>query len=89
MTTYYYTYILLCCDGTYYVGQTNNLELRLAKHNGEKKGGAKYTRTRRPVTLAYIETFADKSSAMKREYELKQLTHQEKEALCKDYKISV
>lgn len=79
----YFAYILHCADGTFYVGYTNDLDRRLKKHNGVLKGGAKYTRGRNPVKLHHVEAFTTKSEAMKREYELKQMTHQQKEALSK------
>lgn len=71
-----YTYILKCKDGTLYTGWTNDLERRLEAHNSGK--GAKYTKTRRPVTLAYYEAFETKQQAMKREYAIKQLRKEEK-----------
>lgn len=74
-----YTYILKCCDGTYYTGWTNNLERRLRDHNLGK--GAKYTKVRRPVTLVYFEEFLTKEEAMKREYAIKQLKRKQKEIL--------
>lgn len=74
-----YVYILLCSDNTYYTGWTNHLEHRVQMHN-EKKG-AKYTKSRTPVTLVYYETFDTKSEALKREYEIKQLSRKEKEDL--------
>tara|TARA_B100002051_G_scaffold276170_3_gene322914 strand:+ start:1102 stop:1371 length:270 start_codon:yes stop_codon:yes gene_type:complete len=79
----FFVYLLKCSDGTFYCGYTNDIENRLKVHNGEagQGVGAKYTRGRRPVTLHYCEEVADKSSAMKREYELKQLTRDQKENL--------
>lgn len=74
-----YTYILKCSDGTYYTGWTNNLEKRLDAHNKGK--GARYTRPRTPVTLAYYESFATKEEAMQREYQIKRLTRAQKELL--------
>lgn len=74
-----YTYILQCADGTYYCGWTNNLDRRLKAHNEGK--GAKYTRSRRPVTLVYYEAFSTKEEAMRREYEIKQLPRKKKEEL--------
>ena len=71
-----YTYIVKCSDGTLYTGWTNDLEKRLDAHNSGK--GAKYTKTRRPVTLAYYEEFETKELAMKREYAIKQLRKKEK-----------
>lgn len=79
----YYTYIIECADGTFYTGYTNDLEMRIKKHNGEIKGGAKYTKGRSPVSLKYYEQFATKQEAMKREYALKQLPKKEKETLVK------
>ena len=72
----HYTYILCCKDDTLYCGWTNDLEKRLAAHNAGK--GAKYTRSRHPVTLVYYETFETKEEAMSREYAIKKLSRKEK-----------
>ena len=72
-----YVYMLKCIDDTYYIGWTNNIKKRLAAHNSTSSG-AKYTRSRRPVTLVYCEGHNDKSSAMKREDELKKLSRIQK-----------
>jgi putative endonuclease len=61
-----------------YTGITNNLERRFKQHNGQIKGGAKYTRSKRPVSLLYTEKFETKSDAMKREYEIKKLKKDKK-----------
>lgn len=74
-----YTYIVRCSDGTLYTGWTNDLEKRIKNHNTGK--GAKYTKTRTPVTLVYYETFPTKQEAMKREYVIKQMKRKEKEKL--------
>lgn len=74
-----YTYIVRCADGSLYTGWTDDLEKRVAAHNAGK--GAKYTRSRRPVTLVYHETFATPREAMSREWHLKQLTRAQKLAL--------
>lgn len=74
-----YTYIVQCSDSTYYTGWTNHLETRIQAHNAGK--GAKYTKARRPVKLVYYETFETKSEALSREYQIKQLSRQEKEKL--------
>ena len=71
-----YVYILRCSDGSLYTGWTNNLEKRLKAHSAGK--GAKYTKARLPVELVYYEEFEDKIEAMKREYEIKQLSRKEK-----------
>lgn len=75
-----YVYMLKCIDNTYYIGWTNNIKKRLAAHNSNSSG-AKYTRSRRPVTLVYCEGHESKSSAMKREYELKKLSKIQKNNL--------
>ena len=72
-------YILRCGDGTLYTGCTNNLPRRLAAHQSGR--GAKYTRSRPPVALAYQETAKDKSAALRRELAIKRLTRREKLAL--------
>lgn len=74
-----YTYILHCADGTLYCGWTNDLKKRLHAHNSGT--GAKYTKSRRPVTLAYYEAFETKQEAMKREYAIKKLPRKKKEEL--------
>lgn len=74
-------YILKCGDGTLYTGISNDVDKRIKVHNAGK--GAKYTRVRLPVTLAYQEPAADRSSASKRESALKKLSRTEKLALIK------
>ncbi len=71
-----YAYILRCGDGSLYSGWTNDLQKRVEVHNAGK--GAKYTRARLPVALAYYETFESKEEAMSREYQFKQLSREEK-----------
>jgi putative endonuclease len=77
----YFVYLLLCADITYYAGVNTDLDRRVREHNGLKKG-ARYTKTRRPVKLAYYESCENRSLAQKREYELRTLSHSQKEALC-------
>lgn len=74
-----YTYIVKCRDGTLYTGWTNDLEKRIRDHNCGR--GAKYTKSRRPVELIYYEGFPTKKEAMRREWEIKQLSAQEKQKL--------
>src|SRR5947208_2218744 len=76
-----YVYMVRCGDGTYYTGVTSNLRQRIAQHNGEIDGGAKYTMRHRPVTLVYFEKLKSRSEAMKSEHEIKQLSHIEKAEL--------
>ena len=72
-----YPYMVKCADGTLYTGWTNCLEKRLKAHNGGRNG-AKYTKTKRPVSLVYYEGFFTKEEAMQREYQIKQLTRERK-----------
>ena len=74
-----HVYIVKCSDGSLYTGITNDLERRLRQHNGELWGGAKYTHSKGPVELMYIEKYMTRSEAAKREYEIKHtLNHQQK-----------
>jgi putative endonuclease len=73
-------YILRCADNSLYTGITTDLQRRLHEHNTSSKG-AKYTRARRPVSLVYSETCADRSSASMRENAIKRLSHGQKTAL--------
>ena len=73
-------YILQCKDDTLYTGSTDRLEHRLQMHRSGK--GAKYTRGRGPLTLRYVESCTDRSHALRREHAIKNLTRQEKLALC-------
>ncbi len=75
-------YILRCSDNSLYTGWTNNLPRRLASHQSGK--GSKYTRTRLPVELVYHESFATKEEAMRREWEIKQMSKAQKEKLIEE-----
>lgn len=77
-------YILRCKDGTLYCGITTDVEARLETHRSGK--GAKYTRGRGPLELVYTEDCGDHSTALKREYAIKQLTRQEKQYLIENGK---
>ena len=72
----FYVYLLRCADGTLYTGYTDDPVRRTKIHNAGK--GAKYTRARLPVELVYQEACADKSAALRREYEIKRLTRVQK-----------
>ena len=81
MESSYYVYMVECSDGTYYTGITTDIERRVVEHNTSEKG-AKYTRARRPVKLVYSEEYPDRSSASKREWEIKnKFTRAEKQKL--------
>lgn len=77
----WFVYYLRCADHSLYAGITTDLHRRLEEHNTCNKNGAKYTRVRRPVQLAYAEKQENRQLASKREYQLKKLTKAKKEAL--------
>lgn len=72
----WFVYIAECKDQTLYTGIAKNVEKRILDHNAGKN--CKYTKARRPVSLRYKERHIDKSSALKREIELKGFTRNEK-----------
>ena len=80
----YFAYMVECSDGTIYSGYAADVNKRVAVHNSG--AGAKYTRSRLPVKLMYFEEFEDKSGAMRREAELKKLSHAAKKALAREMK---
>lgn len=78
----YVVYILRCADNSLYCGITNDLKKRIKNHNAGK--ASKCTRARLPVELVYFEEGFDKSSALKREIEIKKLSHDKKLNLIKE-----
>jgi len=76
----YYVYILKCADGSYYTGVTNNLERRLAEHQQGIDPNC-YTFKRRPVVLAYAESYPEVIYAIQREKQIKGWRRAKKEAL--------
>jgi putative endonuclease len=72
-------YILRCKDSTLYTGISKNAKKRVVTHNAGK--GARYTKTRRPVVMVYVETGFTHGEALKREYKIKQLSKAKKEEL--------
>jgi len=78
----WFVYLLRCADGTLYTGITTDVERRVAEHNGNHGLGARYTRSRRPVTLAHVEPACSRAEAARREAAIKQLDRACKLALC-------
>jgi putative endonuclease len=74
--------MLRCADGSLYTGITTDVARRVAEHNGDSGLGARYTRSRRPVELIYVEAAAGRSAASRREAAIKQLDRTRKLALC-------
>ena len=77
-----YTYLLRCRDGTLYCGWTNHLRKRLAAHNAGT--ASKYTASRRPVEMVYLEAFETKQEAMRREAAMKKMSRAEKMKLVEE-----
>lgn len=76
-----YTYILKCSDGSYYVGSTKNLELRIAQHQAGE--GANHTKKRLPIELVYYEEYSRIDDAFYREKQIQGWRREKKEALIK------
>jgi len=79
----YWVYIVRCSDGSLYTGSTSEVERRLSQHSSGR--ASKYTRSRLPVVLCYLEHSADRGRALKREAEIKKLSRSEKLLLCSSY----
>ena len=75
----WYLYILRCRDGSLYTGITDDVQRRLVAHKSGK--GAKYTRGRGPLELVYSETCGSHSDALKREWQIKGLSREDKQKL--------
>lgn len=71
MSTAWTVYIVRCNDASLYTGVAKDLTRRIAQHNAGT--GAKYTRSRLPVTLVYSEEVADRGAALRREIQIKRL----------------
>lgn len=81
----YYVYLLKCSDESLYCGYTDDLVKRVKTHNMGK--GAKYTKSRLPVSVVYSEEFSTKSEAMKREAQIKKLPRNKKLQLINHYQF--
>lgn len=75
----WFVYILRCADDSLYIGETNDVARRVAKHN--EGSGAAHTEKHRPVRLVYTEEHASRAGCLKRERQLKRWTRAKKEAL--------
>ena len=85
---YYYTYMLRCSDNSIYTGMTNNLENRINEHLSKSKKGAKYTKSHNAIKLEAAWKSNSKSLACKLEYQIKNLTKQQKENLINGEKLT-
>ena len=84
----YYTYMLRCSDNSIYTGMTNNLENRINEHLSKSKKGAKYTKSHNAIKLEAAWKSKSKSLACKLEYQIKNLTKQQKENLINGEKLT-
>ena len=75
----WFCYLLKCADGTFYAGITTLIDRRLSLHNRGR--ASRYTRGRLPVELVYAEPCRDRSSASRREVEVKKMSRAEKRRL--------
>ena len=83
----YYVYIVRCSDNSLYTGITTDINRRIHEHNETKKD-AKYTKSRRPVSLVYSALIGDRSSAQKEEYRIKKLSKIKKQELVDNWILS-
>jgi len=77
----WFTYIIKCKDNSFYTGATNDLKRRFLAHK-EGKGG-KYTLSHKPLEVVFFERFKTQSKALKREIQIKKLSHKQKKNLVK------
>lgn len=80
----HFLYIVVCADESLYTGYTTDPVRRVMEHNSGK--GSRYTRTRRPVRLAYLEESRSKRKAMRREIQIKKMGRSSKLLLCHEWK---
>jgi putative endonuclease len=72
----WFVYVVSCRDGSLYTGISTDVEARILRHNDGR--GARYTRTRRPVQLLYVERKRNRSNALRREAAIKSLSREQK-----------
>ncbi|RRJ83861.1 GIY-YIG nuclease family protein [Aestuariirhabdus litorea] len=78
----WFLYVILCSDRSLYTGITTDIERRFSEH--ARGRGARFFRGRQPLRVVYRETHNDRASASRREYQIKQLSRQQKLALVAD-----
>ena len=82
----WYVYILMCSDDSYYIGHTNDIALRVERHNQGR--GSSWTAKRLPIALAHSEEFPTQNEAVQRETQLKKWSHNKKRPLIEqDYQL--
>ena len=83
----WFVYILRCADNSLYIGETNDVASRVARHNDG--AGAAHTAKRRPVRLVYAEQYATRQGCLERERQLKGWTRAKKEALIAGNRVAL
>ena len=83
----WFIYMVRCSDNSLYTGIAKDVERRILEHNSNDTLGAKYTRARRPVVLVYQEMCESRSTATRREYEIRQLSREHKNNLISREKL--
>ena len=79
MTRTVYLYVVVCSkDESLYCGISNDVIRRVRQHNGEARGGARYTRARRPVRLVFVWPYSTRSAALKAEARFHKLSKKAK-----------
>ena len=84
----WFLYILRCSDNSLYTGITTDIPRRIHEHNHDKKG-AKYTKSRRPVSLLRQWSYCNQSQASKAEIRFKKFRKEKKEQLIKDQSSTI
>ena len=75
----YFVYLLLCADGSIYTGITTDVKRRLAEHRAGT--ASKYTRSHGAIRMLYSESCGERSTALRREAQIKKWDRQKKLAL--------
>ena len=75
----WFVYILRCSDDCLYIGETNDVGARLARHNEGR--ASRFTASRRPVAIVLVEEYPNRGAALTRERQLKRWTRRKKDAL--------
>jgi len=77
----WFIYLIECANGNLYTGITTDVERRLQQHRSNSNKSAKYLRGKGPLRLAWQQEIGDKSTALKTEIKIKQLSKADKERI--------
>jgi len=73
----WYVYMIRASDGSLYTGVTTDVQRRFSEHKSPEKG-ARFFRGRKPLQVVHTESYPDRSSALKRESDIKKLSRDQK-----------